>query len=86
MFAHVSGRTRVILIEIVIIVVVQVLTGVTATVGVVVVVNFGCPTRIAELTVILVVEHAIAVIIVPIGLVDEVNEDCLAGCSLGLGG
>ena len=86
MFAHVSGRTRVVLIGVVIIVVVEVLSGVTATVGVVVGVNFGCPTRVAELAVILVVEYAIAVIIVPIGLVNEVNEDCLAGCSLSLGG
>jgi hypothetical protein len=84
--AHVSGWARVVLVGIGIVVVVQVLSSVTATVGVVVGVNFGCPIRVAELTVIFVVEHAIAVIIVPIGLVNEVDENCLAGSGLGLGG
>ena len=70
MLAHVTGWAGVVLVGIGVVVVVQVLRGIATTVRVVVGVDFRGPPGVAELAVVLVIEYAVAVVIVPIGLVD----------------
>ncbi len=47
-------------------------------------VDIGGPAGIAELAIVIVVDDAVAVVVCPIGLVDEIDHDCLASRGLGL--